>query len=362
MTARRSPGLLAPGLLAPGLLVAVVALALSIPLVLATRLGDPTPPIRVTLDGRSVSIDAGIRLGAAVRSFGVRPTRGRLLDVDGHVLDPNADAGAILLNGGPAPMNVALHTGDVIQTIDGIDRTETTRRVVTKLGRSAGDPQYSLATARMLRLDTIGRVSGIVVSTVFRPNGGLERPRAVALTFDDGPWPRTTRAVLKVLHRMHARATFFVIGSLAERYPGIVADELRAGMVVGSHSWDHPEPFDALTPGRMASELARTSRFVRSEFGVDVTLFRPPGGSGSSVVVTRAALLGMRVVDWNVDPRDWSPAATQKSITRTVLSEVGPGSIVDLHDGGGDQRATVRALRGIIRGIRKRGLRLVVVR
>jgi peptidoglycan/xylan/chitin deacetylase (PgdA/CDA1 family) len=70
----------------------------------------------------------------------------------------------------------------------------------------------------------------------------------------------------------------------------------------------------------------------------------------------------MRVVDWNVDPRDWSSSATQASIRRTVLEQVDPGSIVELHDGGGDQRATVRALPSIIRGIRHMGLRLVVLR
>jgi peptidoglycan/xylan/chitin deacetylase (PgdA/CDA1 family) len=347
----------------PGLLVGVVAVAVAIPLVIATRLGDPTPPIRITVDGRLVSVEAGARLGAVLRSVGARPTRGRLLDVEGHVLDPGADPGAILVNGAPAAATTTrLRAGDVISTVDGVDRTETTRRVATRLGRGYGDPQYSLATARIVRIDTVGRISGILVSRVYRPSGGLERPRAVALTFDDGPWPRTTRAVLDVLRRMHARATFFVIGSLAQRYPAIVRDELRAGMAVGSHSWDHPEPFDALTPDRIATELGKTNRYLHEAFGLRVTLFRPPGGSGATDVVTQASVLGMRVVDWNVDPRDWADGATLKSIARAVLSHVGPGSIVDLHDGGGDRRATVRALPAIIRGIRRRGLRLVALR
>jgi peptidoglycan/xylan/chitin deacetylase (PgdA/CDA1 family) len=345
-----------------GLRLAVLALAAAIPLLLATGLGDPTPPIIVTVDGRTATVDVGTRLRVVVRSLDARPRPGRLLDVEGHVLEPDVDRGSILLNGRPASPRTPLHDGDVVVTIDGVDRTEPTKRITTNLGRRPGDPMYSLATARMLRIEVVGRVSGLVVSTQYRPLGGLRRPRAVALTFDDGPWPGSTRAILRVLHRMHARATFFVIGYLAKRYPSIVRDEVRAGMAIGSHSWDHPEPFDALAVERIRTELSTTSELMRSEFGVHVTVFRPPGGSAATDVVTQADLLGMRVVDWNVDPRDWSKAATPKSITRAVLSAVGRGSIVDLHDGGGDRRATVKALPDIIRGIRKKGLKLVVLR
>ena len=342
---------------------AVLLGAAIVPLVVATGLGDATPPISLTVDGRPAMVAAGSHLGALVRTFDLRPANGRLLDVEGHVLDRSADPGRILVDGRPARPRMLLSDGDAITVVDGVDRTETVKRVRTRLpGRQPGNPQYSLATARMVRVDTVGRVSGIVVSTRYRPVGRATRPPAVALTFDDGPWPRTTRRILGVLHRMRARATFFVVGYLAKRYPAMIRAERRARMAIGSHSWDHPEPFDTLHPRRMRDEMRLVNGMLRRRFGIRVDLFRPPGGATSPAVVTTASGLGMRVVNWNVDPRDWSNGVTPRSITRTVLSNVEPGSIVDLHDGGGDQRATVKALPAIIRGIRRMGLKLVVLR
>jgi peptidoglycan/xylan/chitin deacetylase (PgdA/CDA1 family) len=160
---------------------------------------------------------------------------------------------------------------------------------------------------------------------------------------------------------MRARATFFLVGYLAERYPGLVRAVQRAGMAIGSHSWGHPEPFDALSTRRMREEMQRANDLLLRRFGIRVTVFRPPGGSADPDVVTTASTLGMRVVNWNVDPHDWVSGARPRSIARAVLAQVGRGSIVDLHDGGGDQAATVKALPAIIRGIRRMGLKLVVL-
>ena len=348
------------------LLRAALVLALAIvPFFAATVLGDTPSPISIMVDGRPALVAAGSRLGAVERRLRLDPADGRLIAVDGTVLDRHADPGRVLVNGTAAHAGFRLADGDVVTVENGRDRVEGTRRVRTVLrGRHPGDPEFSLATAKMARVDTVGRVSGTVVATDFRPIGRVHRPRAVALTFDDGPWPGTTRAILRVLHRMHARATFFVIGYLARRQPALVGAELRAGMAVGSHSWDHPEnpPFARLSPRRVGEELGKVNRYVRDTFGAPIRVFRPPGGSVDGGVVAAADALGMRVVNWNVDPRDWVDGISPKQIVRAVLGSVERGSIVDLHDGGGDQRATVRALPSIIRGIRRRGLRLVVVR
>ena len=94
---------------------------------------------------------------------------------------------------------------------------------------------------------------------------------------------------------------------------------------------------------------------------MDTVLFRPPGGASSEKVVSLAGELSERVVLWTVDPKDWRAGTTAKEISRRVLRAVEPGSIVLLHDGGGDRSATVRALPEIIRGIRRKGLRLALV-
>ena len=171
-----------------------------------------------------------------------------------------------------------------------------------------------------------------------------------------------TRQVLKILHRYHAQATFFMVGDLVERYPGIVRDVQVAGMPIGDHSWSHPisPPFARLPAHRLASEVLETADVLRRT-GVEPYLFRPPGGSYDDDVLREARQAGMRTVTWDVDPSDYRADRTKKELATYVLRHVHPGSIVLLHDGGGDQHATIGALPMIIRGIRKMGLELTTI-
>ena len=107
-------------------------------------------------------------------------------------------------------------------------------------------------------------------------------------------------------------------------------------------------------------EISRAADAITAA-GAQTHLFRPPGGSYSPEVIDLAKELGMRVVLWSVDPQDWRNGITAKQIVKTVLSNVRPGSIVLMHDGGGHQSATIRALPKIIRGIRKKHLKLVTI-
>jgi peptidoglycan/xylan/chitin deacetylase (PgdA/CDA1 family) len=207
-----------------------------------------------------------------------------------------------------------------------------------------------------------GALSHELVSARFRPGGAAKAERSVALTFDDGPSPQYTTRVLATLTRLRVHATFFVIGYLAATYPELVRRELRLGMTVGNHSYNHPEvpPFGELPPRLLRDEIALSAQIL-ANLGATPALFRPPGGSTSAGLVRAAAALGQRVVLWSVDPDDWSPGGSSKGIAKRVLSAVRPGSIVILHDGGGDRSATVAALPAIIRGIRRRGLHLVAL-
>ena len=184
----------------------------------------------------------------------------------------------------------------------------------------------------------------------------------MALTFDDGPSPQFTPGILSVLRKLHVHATFFLVGYLAQAYPDLVRRELRFGMTVGNHTYNHPEvpPFDQL-PGRLLADEIGIGSEILSRLGVHPGLFRPPGGSTSPTVVRAAAAVGERVVLWSVDPTDWQPGTSKRQIVRRVLAAVRPGSIVILHDGGGDRSATLAALPAIIRGIRQRGLHLVAL-
>ncbi len=184
----------------------------------------------------------------------------------------------------------------------------------------------------------------------------------VALTFDDGPSPLYTPQVLDVLERYHTPATFFVVGYHALQYPDLVRAEVRAGMTVGDHSFDHPNypPFAALTAARIDTEIAQGRNALRG-LAPPPRLFRPPGGSFSLYVEATAHRLGLRVTLWSVDPTDWAAGVSSGQIVARVLGAVRPGSIVIMHDGGGNRAATVAALPAIIAGIRAKGLRLVAL-
>jgi peptidoglycan/xylan/chitin deacetylase (PgdA/CDA1 family) len=193
-------------------------------------------------------------------------------------------------------------------------------------------------------------------------HGHGKAPRSVALTFDDGPWPVDTKRVLAVLKRFHVPATFFMVGNLVERYPSLARTVAAAGYPIGDHSYDHPiSPALAdLSAEKIMAEIA-AAKDALNAVGIDPTLFRPPGGSYDDFVVQEARREGMRVVMWSVDPEDWRSGLTAKEVAKSVLSHVRAGSIILLHDGGGDAAHTIKALPDIIRGIRKRGFTFTVV-
>ncbi|HWO69373.1 MAG TPA: polysaccharide deacetylase family protein [Actinomycetota bacterium] len=341
----------------------VIALAASAVLA-AVSLADLPAPIAVRVQGRPVQLPAGTTLSGAVRSLGLRPRPGRLLAVDGRVLLPRANPGRVYLNGATAAPGTVLRDGDRITVVDGPDEVEgVVRRARLLPGRRPGNPRSTLRTWRLREVRLVGRFSGALVSVRFVPVGRAARPPRVALTFDDGPWPGTTRAILRILRRMHVRATFFLVGSRVERSPRLVRAIARGGHAIGNHSWSHPmhPAFRRLPPERLRAELARTNRALE-RLGVEPALFRPPGGSVDGRVVAAALELGMRTVLWDVDPRDWAGDARPAALAASVLRQVRPGSIVLLHDGGGDGWTTVRALPAIVRGIRRMGLRLVPLR
>ncbi len=328
-----------------------------------TAIPSPAPDLTIIVNGQAHPVFPGTTFALLQSDLGLHASDGRLLSVSGETLDRHDSPGQITLNGGPAKKGQMLEAGDSIVVTPGLDRTEGTKRVVVKLaGQHPAVPQRTLATYPMNEISTVGRVSGEVARIEYRPIGKAKIPGEVALSFDDGPWPGQTEKVLKILKRFHVKATFFMVGSLVEDYPGIARRVVDAGMTVGNHTWSHPEypGLDELKPHRLESELTKTSAVLR-RVGVRPFLMRPPGGLYDKGAVQEARRLGLRTVTWSVDPSDWMASRTKKQLVKLVLSRVRPGSIVLMHDGGGDQSATIAALPQIIRGIRKMGLKLVAI-
>jgi peptidoglycan/xylan/chitin deacetylase (PgdA/CDA1 family) len=344
---------------------AIVSVGLLLPTVTTTTgLNDLPPPITVFVGNDAAYIPPGTTFGAMVERFHLHAKDGDLVAVNGGILQPARFLGEILLNDGAAPSDeAALADGDRITVRDGSDHRESVFRTQIPVPPGTpADPQRSLATTPGTITVTKGSLSGVVVSWVFHATGPASTPNSVALTFDDGPWPGSTERVLAVLKKFKVSATFFVVGSLAQRYPSLVQDESQAGMTLGDHTFDHPQvpPFAQQTLSKATAEMA-LARDALAAAGVRCGLFRPPGGSYAPSTLDVARSLGMRTVLWSVDPADWTDGITPKMIVRRVLSHIRPGSIVLLHDGGGDQTATVKALPAIIKAIRKRHLSLVAL-
>lgn len=181
----------------------------------------------------------------------------------------------------------------------------------------------------------------------------------VALTFDDGPDPRNTPAVLDLLEKYHAKATFFVLGVEVQRYPGLLQAIANDGEEIGSHAMSHAS-LPSLKPARIAYELTTTADLVRELTGSQPLFFRPPYGNLSPLVLSTAQRLHETVTLWTIDTRDWTGRSTA-AIVYDVLSHLRPGAIILMHDGGGPRPRTIRALQLILQGLDQRGYRAVTL-
>jgi cellulose synthase/poly-beta-1,6-N-acetylglucosamine synthase-like glycosyltransferase/peptidoglycan/xylan/chitin deacetylase (PgdA/CDA1 family) len=188
--------------------------------------------------------------------------------------------------------------------------------------------------------------------------------RRIALTFDDGPNPRWTPQIAAELRAEGIRATFFVIGSQAARYPKLVRDLVRDGDEIGNHTFTHVllSGFPAWE-ARMQVDL--TEAALAGITGHYTRLVRPPYSSTPDAVTLRderalAQLAGRRyyIVLANFDSKDWErPGAA--AIVRNATPPATTGGIVMLHDGGGDRSQTVAAVRRLVPLLRARGFRFV---
>ena len=185
---------------------------------------------------------------------------------------------------------------------------------------------------------------------------GGHKGRYVALTFDDGPGPYTTRYALKIFRQSHVRVTWFLVGRLLASYPGVPRKELAFGPL-GDHTWSHPY-LPGLTLGSMANEIASAQNAIEKASGRPVTLFRPPYEARTAAIDAEAKSLGMLEVLWSIDSGD-SQGADWNGITREVLNKVRTGSIVLFHENRGQ---TIRALKfNILPALRKRGFKTVTI-
>lgn len=209
-------------------------------------------------------------------------------------------------------------------------------------------PDRGTRTFRLRPVRAVGCTGG---SAGLVTNGARDRP-VVALTFDDGPSDYTDD-FLRVLREKDVEATFFEVGQVMPGREEAMRQILAQGSEIGDHTMDHVE-----FPGyaQIAGAAARIEDYTHFR----PCLFRPPGGGVDAGVVATAGSLGMRTINWDVDPRDWSLPGSE-AIYANVVGHVQPGSIVLMHDGGGPRGETLAALPRIIDTLRGRGYRFATV-
>jgi peptidoglycan/xylan/chitin deacetylase (PgdA/CDA1 family) len=176
---------------------------------------------------------------------------------------------------------------------------------------------------------------------------------AVALTFDDGPSAYTAQ-VLDLLDKYQIKATFCVIGRQVAAHADQIRRMVAEGHTLCNHTWDHDERLGSRPIATIRWEMQRTDDAIRAVVpDAKIQYFRNPGGGFSPATIQVAKSMGMSSIMWNVDPRDWAKPGTQ-TIINNVRGNTHPGSIVLMHDGGGDRTQTMAALPVLLPDLKSR--------
>jgi cellulose synthase/poly-beta-1,6-N-acetylglucosamine synthase-like glycosyltransferase/peptidoglycan/xylan/chitin deacetylase (PgdA/CDA1 family)/spore germination protein YaaH len=226
--------------------------------------------------------------------------------------------------------------------------------------------------ARDLTLDA----NGVVTDEVFRALPSPYRidtygaaSKRVVISFDDGPDPQWTPKILDILKKYNVKAVFFTIGLEAEKYPSLLKRVYREGHEIGNHTFTHPD-ISNISPYYARIELNLTERLLAAKLGIKPVLFRPPYSVDQEpdtadevrpLELTQS--MGYITVGDKIDPDDWreDPRPTPEQTTNAVMDQLGRGSVILLHDGGGNRSNTVKALPMIIEGLRARGYEIISV-
>ncbi len=183
--------------------------------------------------------------------------------------------------------------------------------------------------------------------------------RMVALTFDDGPSPHYTPAILKLLSQYHATATFFVLGSQAKRYPSLIKAEVAQGSEVANHGWGHLN-LRQVGAARMWQDARNTSRLLESLRVPESPFYRPPYGLTNQALLRLFEAHGYTVTLWSIDTRDWALPGVD-TMTTIIQTQMKPGAIILMHDGGGVRKQTLAALQWVLSTYSRRGWRFVTL-
>jgi len=188
------------------------------------------------------------------------------------------------------------------------------------------------------------------------------RERVAYITFDDGPSEHGTSALLDVLTRFEAKASFFLLGREAQRHPALVRALADAGHTIGNHSYSHPNAWSFGTSDTtVLRELERATGVLQDIIQQPVQWMRPPYGRFTQAMRRWCQVRRQRCTMWDVGPGDFLPSARQKEVVQRVLGLTRPGSIIVLHDNPKTQDMVPKALSAILQSLRDDGWRFAAL-
>lgn len=323
-------------------------------------------------------------LSDALHASGIKPKPGDLVAVDGSVLEEGkGEPFHATINGeATTDINAKLASGDVVELGDGSpieEPSETVEAAIPFTHEEEGRGPIHLIEgqgADGVKRTKTGSMSGIATEEVTQEPVNVVRrnvspdvgdDKVVALTFDDGPWPETTAAVLDVLAENGAKATFFTVGN---RIDGEGVDLVKRAAAEGhqicTHSYDHAAGdgqsvnLGYMKPEDQVAEVQKGYEAIEAATGAEAShVFRTPGGNYGEDVMRNIGPLISAEIGWNIDSQDWrKPGA---GAIADQIKNAWPGAIILMHDGGGDRSQTVAALKDALPYLKSQGYRFVTM-
>lgn len=341
----------------------------------------------VTVNGQEVTVHNGDTVQKLLDDGVVSPTPGNLLAIDGTVLEEGkGDVCSVTINNNTADVSTPLTKNAVVEVGDGADATEdsTVTEEAIPFETDEGDRSFAaywngslhllsdgkdgVRTMRTGNLSGISQEESVVqpIDAGYRIYTARPSSRVIALTFDDGPWPETTDAILDILQQYNAKATFFTIGNQISSYPEQVKRAASLGHQICTHSWDHASgsgngvDLTRMSADEQIEEVTKGYAAIADVLGEEPAhIMRAPGGNFYGDIIDTLWPYLDAEIGWDVDTEDWSRPGVD-AIKSAILS-VQPGQVILMHDGGGDRTQTVEALQQALPVLVEQGYSFVTI-
>lgn len=342
-------------------------------------------PVNVTINGEAYTLEGNQRtLQGLLDEQVINVSPGNYVAVDGSVMkEGQGNRCTAQVNGTETTdLTTRLNEGDQAEITNGSDITEpytdsdiqeipfTTERkgtgalhVYTTKGET-GEKCVRTGSESGIAVDIVSKEPVTQVVTCYNPQTNGEK--VVCLTFDDGPWPNSTNAVLDILKENSAKATFYTIGDQVAGQASVVQRMTAEGHEIATHTYDHAQgsgkgvSLNYMSTQERQNEVTKGLDEINKIEGAHAsTAFRAPGGNFDNNTAADLANLVTAEIGWNIDTGDWKRPGADVIAER--IKSAKPGNIILMHDGGGDRSQTIEALRVALPYLKEQGYTFITV-